>query len=134
MGGLTAERLRLWVLCLTSLAYVSTLEVFRQVAATGAKHSLPSRHLHRIFDQETGYSLSDDELNRAFLRFKDLADKKKEITSLDLASIVNDEIRDLNIRRFELVGMQVQQRLRFNEHGLLLSVRVVFTGGYSRRR
>jgi len=64
-----------------------------------------------LFAQETGYSLSDDELNRAFLRFKELADKKKEISSLDLASIVNDEIRDLNIRRFELVGMQVRQSL-----------------------
>lgn len=58
--------------------------------------------------QESGYSLTDDELNRAFLRFKDLADKKKDITSLDLASIVNDEIRDVNIRRYELVGMQVR--------------------------
>lgn len=58
--------------------------------------------------QESGYSLTDDELNRAFIRFKGLADKKKEITSLDLASIVNDEIRDVNIRRYELVGMQVR--------------------------
>lgn len=58
--------------------------------------------------QESGYSLTDDELNRAFIRFKDLADKKKEISSLDLASIVNDEIRDVNIRRYELVGMQVR--------------------------
>ena len=71
-----------------------------------------------FFSQETGYSLSDDELNRAFLRFKDLADKKKEITSLDLASIVNDEIRDLNIRRFELVGMQVRQRAWDTRGGL----------------
>lgn len=58
--------------------------------------------------QETGYSLTDDELNRAFIRFKELADKKKELTSLDLASIVNDEIRDVNIRRYELVGMQAR--------------------------
>lgn len=57
--------------------------------------------------QDAGYALTDDELNRAFIRFKDLADKKKEISTLDLASIVNDEIRDMNIRRYELVGMQV---------------------------
>lgn len=57
--------------------------------------------------QDTGYTLSDDELNRAFLRFKDLADKKKEISAFDLESIVNDEMRDINIRRYELVGMQV---------------------------
>lgn len=57
--------------------------------------------------QEIGYSLSDEEVNRAFTRFKDLADKKKEITSFDLESIVNDEIRDANMRRYELVDMQV---------------------------
>lgn len=70
-----------------------------------------STGLPRSPAQETGYSLTDDELNRAFLRFKDLADKKKELTSLDLASIVNDEIRDVNIRRYELVGMQVEEAL-----------------------
>lgn len=73
--------------------------VFCRVARTRAD---------RLAAQESGYSLTDDELNRAFLRFKDLADKKKDITSLDLASIVNDEIRDVNIRRYELVGMQAR--------------------------
>lgn len=63
--------------------------------------------LYAYYLQDTGYALTDDELNRAFIRFKDLADKKKEISALDLASIVNDEIRDINIRRYELVGMQV---------------------------
>ena len=58
--------------------------------------------------QESGYALTNDELNRAFLRFKDLSDKKKTITSLDLASIVNDEIRDVNLRRYELVGLQAR--------------------------
>ena len=59
-------------------------------------------------EQDVGYTLTDDELNRAFIRFKTLADKKKEISTLDLASIVNDEIRDPNIRRYELVGMHVR--------------------------
>lgn len=59
--------------------------------------------------QDAGYTLSDDELNRAFLRFKSLADKKKQVSTLDLESIVNDEMRDVNIRRFELVGMQVRR-------------------------
>lgn len=112
-----------------------------RVAGIVAERSLPRRYriiiiIIIIFAQETGYSLSDDELNRAFLRFKDLADKKKEITSLDLASIVNDEIRDLNLRRFELVGMQVMQCSSAwvtSRHGLLLTG-LFFAGGDSRRR
>jgi 2-isopropylmalate synthase len=35
--------------------------------------------------------LSENDLNKAFLRFKDVADKKKEITDRDLEAIVNDE-------------------------------------------
>ena len=82
--------------------------------------------------QETGYSLTDDELNRAFLRFKDLADKKKELTSLDLASIVNDEIRDVNIRRYELVGMQVRRLVRGS--GLVLRRAIAYSGWRRRAR
>jgi 2-isopropylmalate synthase len=41
---------------------------------------------------ELGYALDDDELNRAFARFKEIADKKKEITSKDLEAILADEI------------------------------------------
>ncbi|MGQ9865446.1 MAG: 2-isopropylmalate synthase [Pseudanabaenaceae cyanobacterium] len=43
--------------------------------------------------RELGYHLSEQELNQAFIRFKEIADKKKEITDLDLAAIVGDEIR-----------------------------------------
>jgi 2-isopropylmalate synthase len=39
------------------------------------KHS--GRNAFRTRLKELGYELEDQELNRAFLRFKDLADKKK---------------------------------------------------------
>lgn len=42
--------------------------------------------------RELGFELSETELNKAFLRFKDVADKKREITDRDLEAIVNDEI------------------------------------------
>ena len=42
--------------------------------------------------QELGYTLSADELNRAFIRFKEIADKKKEVSDRDLEAIVADEI------------------------------------------
>ena len=35
----------------------------------------------------------DSELNRAFTRFKDLADKKKEISNADIESLVHDEMQ-----------------------------------------
>ncbi|MBO8137947.1 MAG: 2-isopropylmalate synthase [Desulfotomaculum sp.] len=57
------------------------------------KHS--GRHAFRERLAELGYNLSEEEINRAFGRFKDLADKKKEITDQDLEAIVEDEIREL---------------------------------------
>eukprot|EP00292_Cryptomonas_paramecium_P003288 CAMPEP_0113688768 /NCGR_PEP_ID=MMETSP0038_2-20120614/16733_1 /TAXON_ID=2898 /ORGANISM="Cryptomonas paramecium" /LENGTH=557 /DNA_ID=CAMNT_0000609647 /DNA_START=234 /DNA_END=1903 /DNA_ORIENTATION=+ /assembly_acc=CAM_ASM_000170 len=56
---------------------------------------------------ELGIELNDEELNKAFIRFKGLADKKKEITNMDLESIVNDEVQDLANNRFKLVHVQV---------------------------
>jgi 2-isopropylmalate synthase len=56
------------------------------------KHS--GRHALRARLSEMGYELTDGELNDAFQRFKDLADKKKEVTALDLEALVNEEIRE----------------------------------------
>ncbi|WP_199336530.1 2-isopropylmalate synthase [Oscillatoria sp. FACHB-1407] len=55
------------------------------------KHS--GRNAFRTRLKELGFELSDQEINRAFLRFKELGDKKKEITDWDLEAIVNDEIQ-----------------------------------------
>ncbi|HEY9626519.1 MAG TPA: 2-isopropylmalate synthase [Coleofasciculaceae cyanobacterium] len=52
---------------------------------------LSGRNAFRVRLKELGFDLADQELNRAFLRFKDMADKKKEITDWDLEAIVNDE-------------------------------------------
>ena len=53
------------------------------------KHS--GRNAFRTRLSELGFTLSDQDLNKAFLRFKDIADKKKEISDRDLEAIVNDE-------------------------------------------
>ncbi|MBF2080538.1 MAG: 2-isopropylmalate synthase [Synechococcales cyanobacterium T60_A2020_003] len=55
------------------------------------KHS--GRNAFRTRLKELGFDLADQDLNRAFLRFKEMADKKKEITDWDLEAIVNDEIQ-----------------------------------------
>ncbi len=57
------------------------------------KHS--GRHAFRDRLQEMGYDLSDDDLNRAFERFKRVADQKKEVFEEDLEAIVSDEVQHI---------------------------------------
>lgn len=45
---------------------------------------------------ELGYSLSEEDFNRAFTALKDLADKKKEVTDKDIESIVAEEQRTVS--------------------------------------
>ena len=42
---------------------------------------------------ELGYELTQDELDRIFARFKDLADKKQEVDDRDLEALMADQIR-----------------------------------------
>lgn len=55
------------------------------------KHS--GRHAFKQRLEEMGYELSAEDLERAFKRFKDLADRKGEITSQDLEAIVKEEVK-----------------------------------------
>jgi len=54
------------------------------------KHS--GRHAFRERLREIGYVLSEENLNKAFKRFKTLADKKKTIFDEDIEAIIIDEI------------------------------------------
>ena len=54
------------------------------------KHS--GRHAFRARLEEMGYRLSDAEVDRAFERFKALADAKKEVYDEDIAALVADEV------------------------------------------
>ena len=65
---------------------------------------LSGRNAFRSRLKELGYELSEIELENAFRRFKEVADKRKEITDWDLEAIVNDEIRQApDLFRLELV-------------------------------
>ncbi|MFA4988955.1 MAG: alpha-isopropylmalate synthase regulatory domain-containing protein, partial [Candidatus Omnitrophota bacterium] len=55
------------------------------------KHS--GRHAFRDRLKTLGFHLDEKQLNRAFGRFKELADKKKDIFDDDLRTIVEDEVR-----------------------------------------
>jgi len=54
---------------------------------------LSGRHAFRERLAELGYSLSEEGFNRAFSAFKELADKKKEITDRDIESLIAEELR-----------------------------------------
>ena len=55
------------------------------------KHS--GRHALRNALEELGFKVDGAALNTAFKRFKELADKKKKVTALDLEAIVSDEMK-----------------------------------------
>ncbi|MBW4543705.1 MAG: 2-isopropylmalate synthase [Symplocastrum torsivum CPER-KK1] len=75
------------------------------------KHS--GRNAFRTRLKELGFDLSETDLNKAFLRFKDLADKKKEMSDWDLEAIVNDEIQQApELFRLELVQVSCGDRAR----------------------
>jgi 2-isopropylmalate synthase len=54
------------------------------------KHS--GRHAFKKRLEELGYDLSDDELNRLFEKFKQLADKRKEVLDEDIEVMMAEEI------------------------------------------
>ncbi|HHY70316.1 MAG TPA: 2-isopropylmalate synthase [Thermoanaerobacterales bacterium] len=68
------------------------------------KHSGRHAFVERL--KEIGYELPQNELNKAFERFKDLADKKKEISDLDIEAIVEDQVMRLP-QHIELECFQV---------------------------
>ncbi len=93
------------------LKHQTTYEIMRpedvgvnQTKLVLGKHS--GRHALRTRLAEMGHSLDEVELDKAFARFKELADRKKVITDLDLEAVIADEFykpRDVYL----LNGMQV---------------------------
>jgi 2-isopropylmalate synthase len=54
------------------------------------KHS--GRHAFKMRLKDLGFEVDGADLDKAFRRFKDLADKKKEFYDEDLLAIVNEEM------------------------------------------
>jgi 2-isopropylmalate synthase len=69
-----------------------------------SKHS--GRHAFRNKLEELGFELGDNALNDAFARFKNLADRKKEIFEDDLIALVEDEMIREN-ESINFVSLQV---------------------------
>jgi 2-isopropylmalate synthase len=56
------------------------------------KHS--GRHALRKALEEMGFELDGSALNTAFKRFKEIADRKQNVTAMDLEALVTDELRE----------------------------------------
>jgi 2-isopropylmalate synthase len=87
------------------------------------KHS--GRHALRNALEELGFKVEGAALNTAFKRFKELADKKKKVTALDLEAIVSDEMRE-SPSAFQLESFEVEAS---STRSPLASARVRMPGG-----
>jgi 2-isopropylmalate synthase len=84
--GLLKERTTYEIMRPESIGLVKTHLVL-------GKHS--GRHAFRDRLKDMGYDLADADLNKAFERFKRLADQKKEVFDEDLEAIVSDEMQQI---------------------------------------
>ena len=73
------------------------------------KHS--GRHALRNALEELGVRIDGQALNTAFKRFKEIADRKKHVTALDLEAIVSDEIRE-QAEAYNLASLRAARRVR----------------------
>jgi 2-isopropylmalate synthase len=95
------------------LKEASTFEIMTPTTVGIKKSTLPlgklsGRHAFKKKLQEMGFYLGDDELNRVFFRFKDLADRKKTVFDEDLVSLVETEVIYKSVpEHFRLVDLVV---------------------------
>jgi 2-isopropylmalate synthase len=68
------------------------------------KHS--GRHAFRQKLEDLGYVLGDNAVNDAFKRFKDLADKKKDVYDEDIVALVDDTVMREN-DRIKFISLEV---------------------------
>jgi 2-isopropylmalate synthase len=70
------------------------------------KHS--GRHAFADSLEKMGLHLQGDGLNQAFVRFKELADRKVRITEADLEAIVAEELGTGVVHKFSIVSLEVR--------------------------
>ncbi|MGO9787973.1 MAG: 2-isopropylmalate synthase [Solirubrobacteraceae bacterium] len=78
------------------------------------KHS--GRHALQQALGELGLDVSGQTLNTAFKRFKEIADKKKQVTAMDLEALVTDELREQTTVAYVLEWFDVEASSRRPPH------------------
>jgi 2-isopropylmalate synthase len=104
--GVLKERTTYEIMDATSIGLDANLIVL-------GKHS--GRHALQQGLSELGFEVSGQALNTAFKRFKEIADKKKQVTAMDLEALVTDELRD-EIAGYELEWFDVEASSRRPPH------------------
>ena len=88
------------------------------------KHS--GRHALRDALEQLGFKVEGNALNQAFKRFKEVADKKKQVTALDLEALVSDEMRAHSKQSYEMAWFEVEAGSR---RAPLATVAIKLPGG-----
>ena len=70
------------------------------------KHS--GRHAFKTRLEELGLQVTEEEMKKLFVTFKELSDKKKEMTDDDLVALVLEEKLSSDQKFFELTSIQIQ--------------------------
>ncbi|HEY3960043.1 MAG TPA: 2-isopropylmalate synthase [Solirubrobacteraceae bacterium] len=78
------------------------------------KHS--GRHALSKALEEMGFQLDGQVLNTAFKRFKEIADRKKQVTAMDLEALVTDELRSEDVGGYALDWFEVEASSRRPPH------------------
>jgi 2-isopropylmalate synthase len=76
----------------------------KQTSLVMGKHSGRAAFVHKL--AELGYQLADNQMQDAFVRFKALADKKKQIYDEDIEALVDEEIATAH-DRIKIVSLTV---------------------------
>jgi 2-isopropylmalate synthase len=87
------------------------------------KHS--GRHALKSALRDLGFEVDGQALNTAFRRFKEIADKKKQVTAMDLEALVADELR-AEVSAYTLAWFDVEASSRRPPHA---TVEVVTPAG-----
>jgi len=77
------------------------------------KHS--GRHALRQALSDLGFEVDGPTLNTAFKRFKEIADKKKQVSAMDLEALVTDELREA-VASYTLEWFEVEASSRRPPH------------------
>ena len=93
------------------LKYRETYEIMDPAQVGLAKNELvlgkhSGRHAFKDRVTQLGYALNQEQLEAAFVKFKALADKKKEVFDEDIEALIDEQL-ELEQKVWELAGMQV---------------------------
>ncbi len=70
------------------------------------KHS--GRHAFKVKLNDLGFDLDDKRINNLFSKFKDLADKKKQIYEEDLLTLIDDKQNNIAKKFIELINVDIK--------------------------